>query len=211
MEIDFSTHLYFIISCQDNVKLNERSVDISPSGKEKIEGKEVIMVKNENNLYLKVKELNNSFANKNIYLYAIKIKSNNYGKDSFIKIKIKIGNNNLISKDSISITKFKNHIFIYDISFENEPFLNIKIFKDTYVNEFRIIKPQEFLIFKEYIAKHLDKNVMDYFLSSATYEINKSKEFIDYEFVLLFLINLVNFEDDYSKLEDEKNHYLNQS
>lgn len=209
MEIDFSTHLYFVISCQNYVKLYEHNIDISASGKEKIEDKEVIIVQNENILYLDVKELNDSFRNKNIYLFRLKIKSKSIIGESSIKITLKFGNNNLISKNYVSIKKDKKHLFIYNLFFEGKNIFDWGPLRNDWVNEFvnnkfNIIKAQKFLIFKEYIEKH-DQNIMDYLLSNTAYEINNnSKEIVNFEFVLLFLINLLNFENNFSNLKEGK-------
>ena len=169
MEIDFSTHLYFVICCQNYVKLYEHNIDISASGKEKVEDKEVIIVQKENILYLDVKELNDSFRNKNIYLFRLKIKSKSIIGESSIKITLKFGNNNLISKNYVSITKDKDHLFIYNLFFEGKNIFDWEPLRNNWVNEFvnnkfNIIKAQKFLIFKEYIEKH-DQNIMDYLLS----------------------------------------------
>ena len=209
MEIDFSTHLYFVICCQNYVKLYEHNIDISASGKEKVEDKEVIIVQNENILYLDVKELNDSFRNKNIYLFRLKIKSKSIIGESSIKITLKFGNNNLISKNYVSITKDKDHLFIYNLFFEGKNIFDWEPLRNNWVNEFvnnkfNIIKAQKFLIFKEYIEKH-DQNIMDYLLSNTAYEINNnSKEILNFEFVLLFLINLLNFENNFSNLKEGK-------
>ena len=207
-----SATLYFIISCQEFISLNENSVKITLNSKEvKLLEKEVISVKRNNYCFMPVKELNNCLNGKNVFLYKIKINSS--GIDKYIYVNLEFRGDKLISKYPIIINNNTSYTFIYNIQFTGQNFINYKLFRSNDSNEFvsdkfRINKAQQFLIFKEYINVHENQNGFEYLLERTADEIINAKDIIDIEFILLFSLNLFNIKNDFSEVNLEKQSFL---
>ena len=211
MEKETLSTIYFIISCQHYIKLNENKVSIEINSREVYNiKKEVIIIKTEGQKYVNVEEIND-FKDKSIYLYKIQFKIISDNTDIYIKLNIK--DDKLKSKYPFKINKGNYHFFIYSIDFEGENFFNKKLFRNSDVNEFvankfRINKTQKFLIYNEYIKVHESKNYRDYFLKSTANELYNIKDIIDYEFLLNFFIELINFREKISELNQNEKSYL---
>ena len=211
MEKESLSTIYFIISCQHYIKLNENNVSIEINSREVYNiKKEVIIIKTEGQKYMNVEEIND-FKDKSIYLYKIQFKIISDNTDIYIKLNIK--DDKLRSKYPFKINKGNYHFFIYSIDFEGENFFNKKLFRNSDVNEFvankfRINKTQKFLIYNEYIKVHESKNYRDYFLKSTANELYNIKDIIDYEFLLNFFIKLINFREKISELNQNEKSYF---
>ena len=211
MEQESIKTIYFIISCQDYILLNDDSISIEMNSRENsILHKEVIPIKYGNKKYMDVKEVND-FNDKSIYLYKIQLKVKSDSADIYIKLTIK--EYKLKSKYPFKINKETCHYFIYIIEFDENFFK--KLFINTEVNDFienkyRINKLQKFLIFIEYI-KALEPNYLIYLFKSTADDLNNIKDIIDYEFLLNFLIKLVNFRENYSELTEYEKLFFQSS
>ena len=113
---------------------SKRSVKISPSGSANLIGREIIRVKEIRQQYMPVKELNNSFKNKNVYIYKLIISSKKEIEDIFINLEI--NNDKLISKSSFKINRTSLYRFIYSLKFEGDGFINYKLFRESLSNKF---------------------------------------------------------------------------
>ena len=205
MEERFTKILYFIISCQDNINLYKENISIEiKSNQGKILESENIIIRNREAKYLNVKEINNSFTGKNIYLYKIKLELKRNNIDMYIKLIF--NKDKLKSKKPFQLIKDIYHSFIYSIEFEAENFFELfYLSTDTtnfIENKFKINKLQKFLIFKEYINTHETSEVSKYLLQCTANQIsNKSA---DYELLLNFLIYLLKFNKKYSALSQDE-------
>ena len=206
MEERFTKILYFIISCQDNINLYKENISIEiKSNQGKILESENIIIRNREAKYLNVKEINNSFTGKNIYLYKIKLELKRNNIDMYIKLIF--NKDKLKSKKPFQLIKDIYHSFIYSIEFEAENFFELHFYFSTDTtnfieNKFKINKLQKFLIFKEYINTHETSEVSKYLLQCTANQIsNKS---VDYELLLNFLIYLLKFNKKYSALSQDE-------
>ena len=187
---DFKTTFYFIISWDISMFFSKRSVKISPSGSANLIGREIIRVKEIRQQYMPVKELNNSFKNKNVYIYKLIISSKKEIEDIFINLEI--NNDKLISKSSFKINRTSLYRFIYSLKFEGDGFINYKLFRESLSNKFvnntfNVSNFQKFLIFKEYINNNEKKDLIEYLLEDTAKEIKENQSSIDYEMILFFL------------------------
>ena len=199
-----TTIIYFILSCQKYINLRKDYVEISSKYAETL-GRNVIAIQELNREYLKVKELNDSFRDKNIYIYKLKVSSKLENEE--IKIKFDFFKEKLITKNKFKINKDSHYRFLYSLSFEASEFFNFKLFRDAKVNEFienkyRLKKAQQFLIFIEYIKQYENEDAIECLLKDTANEIIKSKDKIDYEYILLYFINLLQFQNKYSELKE---------
>ena len=204
---DFKTTFYFIISCDISMFFSKRSVKISPSGSANLIGREIIRVKEIRQQYMPVKELNNSLKNKNVYIYKLIISSKKEIEDIFINLEI--NNDKLISKSSFKINRTSLYRFIYSLKFEGDGFINYKLFRESLSNKFvnntfNVSNFQKFLIFKEYINNHEKKDLIEYLLEDTAKEIKENQSSIDYEMILFFFINLLNFQNEYSNIDKRR-------
>ena len=130
MEQESLNTIYFIISCQNYIKLNEDSISIKINSRDISNiKKEVIIIKYGNRKYMNVKEIND-FKDKSIYLFIIQFKIKNDSTDIYIKLNIK--NDKLRSKHPFKINKGNYHYFIYSINFEGDNILNAQLYFRKY-------------------------------------------------------------------------------
>ena len=198
-------NIYFIISCKNIIGQEDMKSISFESKTSKTTSSEFLIVRENNNNFIEIKALNNSFKDKNIYLFNLKVLSEK-GYENSIYVHIKIFGKKL--KSSLELNKKVNHYFIYSTKFEYDDFfsflpLNIsQDVKDFVYNKFDIENYQKFLIFKEYLKLHEQSNYIDILLKCTIDEIYISSV-INYEFILNFLIDLLKFEKDYSKVNQK--------
>ena len=202
----FESTFYLIISCNTNMFLTKFNVNIS-SKSAYLLNREIINVKENYNQYMAVKELNNSFRDKNIYIYKLVIAHKNDIEE--VSIKLNINSYKLISKNSFKINKASPYRFIYYLEFKADGFFNKELFRDSLSNkfvdnEFNLSNFQKFLIFKEYINNHEKKDIIEYLLEDTAKKINENQYSIDYEMILLFFINLLNFQNEYANIDERR-------
>ena len=194
--------IYFIISCQENIYLDKKNIRLSPSSSINIQKDDFITIKKGNtySIDLPNKDILNG---KNIYLYVATINLLDNIKEFNIKLNYFYGTN-FNSKNPFPIKQKKKHYFIYEISFKLDKWFKLmieKIIQDFIDDKFRISYLQKFMIFKEYIKKQ-NFNYFDELLESTANVLSNSKKLIDYEFILNFLIELINKESNYSNISE---------
>ena len=216
-----SISIYFVISCkgsQNNISyyscyLEEKMIHLSPGAKIRILESNLILIKQNDNFYINL-ENRNSLNGKDIYLYTAKIIAGNLNEFN-IKLKDYL-EESFVSKNPFPINEKNKIIFIYNIPFKLDGFLNRNVktyFKDEIINEFlenkfRINNVQKFLIFKEYLNKHENSNFIDDLLENTANEINKTKEIIDFEFMLEFILTLIDNEKNFTKISNKKKQFF---
>ena len=207
-------YLFFIISCSKSIEQNDLENLLFEYEYKEIEIKafKIVDIIKRKDIFKGVKGLIDSLNNKNIYLCIIKLhaEKDNHG----IKITIKIDKLNKSEcklKWSLNLKKGVKNIFIYSTEFKNDISLYNKIiyffndkdkFKDKDVEDFvykkfDIENYQKFLIFKEYLKQEKKSDFIDDLLNCTIQEIYNIN---NYEFILIFLIDLTKFEKDYLKV-----------
>ena len=197
---DLHTTIYFIISCPNNIFFNEQLIEIDPKENLKILKIELIEIKVNNKMKIQVKEYNNAFEGKNIYLYIAKLELNK--EDEKIKIKLNYDRKNLISKYYYKIN-LGLQLFIYLELFEYDffNFIKARIYsKNDFVEKkYRLSFLQKFTIFKTYLLYINNKNIIPFLLEETSKIIVKNEE-IDMEFLLVFFISLINSKKKFIEL-----------
>ena len=197
---DLPTTIYFIISCPNNIFFNEQLIELNPKENLKILKKELIEIKVNNKMKIQVKEYNNAFEGKNIYLYIAKIELNK--EDEKIKIKLKYDGKNLISQYYYKIN-IGQQLFIYLESFEYDSYVNFLKAKNDFIEKkYRLSFLQKFTIFKTYLLLLNNKNLIPFLLDETSKIIVKNEE-IDMEFLLVFFISLINSKKKFIELPVE--------
>ena len=195
---DLPTTLYFILSCPNNIFFKEHLIELSPKENLKILKKELIEIKVNNKMKIKVKEYNNAFEKKNIYLYKVKLELKN--KEEEIKIKLNYDGAKLISQNDY-IINIGQQLFIYLESFKYESYYNY-LFKDKndfIEKKYRLSFLQKFTIFKTYLLLSNNKNLIPFLIDETSKIIVKNEE-IDMEFLLVFFISLINSKKKFIEL-----------
>ena len=202
---DLPTTIYFILSCPDIILFREQSIELTPKENLKILKKELIEIKVNNKMKIKVKEYNNAFEGKNIYLYKAELELKN--EEEKIKIKLNYDRKNLISKENYKINKTKQS-FIYFESFEYDfdfiTYIKSKIHypkNDFIEKKYMLSFLQKFVIFKTYLLLK-NNNIMPYLLEETSKIIIKSQN-INIEFLLVFFISLINNQKNFSELSNK--------
>ena len=200
------TSIFFIISCQENILFEKQLIHISTNKNSEIIDEDLISIKEKDMTYFNLKNINkDDLKGKNIYLYKIRLKL----KDSndFIYIKLTFLNKILISNSPFEI-KENDTYFIYDIFYKLEGFWEFERFqnesiKDFLTNKFRINYSTKIIIFKEYLLIHEKSNLFVNLLACTANKISKFKKFIEYEFLLFFLIILINEKKKFLNISKE--------
>ena len=199
--------IFFIITSNRDIYFKNEYISLSSNS-----NKTINIIKQE---LFKVKEFGSDlmeikiYENFNIYLYKFIIKINSINEEVFIKINFldKV----LISEFPLEFKSNKSVYFIYEIKYKCEDILpieikildgNIKDIKDFINNKFEINKLQKFLIFKKYLELHENLNYIDNLLENTKNEIINSKDKIDYEFLLSFLITLFGNKTKFSDVPE---------
>ena len=217
-------NLYFIISCakpfaqniQKNISIEHEKIKIKPL--------EIIDNIKNKDIFKDIKELSDSLNNKNIYLYKLKLIPTKDNDNNNITIIIdNLNMNEYKLKCSLNLKKGVKNYFIYSTEFKYDFNFNFKniakkigyylkitdkfIDKDSedFINKkFDIENYQKFLLFKSYLKQKEKSNYIDDLLNCTIQEIYNINS---YEFILIFLIDLIKFEKDYLKI----NHKLFES
>ena len=196
---DLPATIYFIISSPENILFTEQSIELTPKENLKILKKELIEIRVNNEMKIQVKEYNNSFEGKNIYLYEAEFELKK--EEEKIKIKLYYDGNNLISKNNYIINQTKQ-LFIYDESFEYDDLINfIKPNNDYIEKKYKLSYLQKFVIFKTYLLLK-SNNIMPYLLEETS-KIIVEYQNIEIEFLLVFFISLINNQKNFIELPNE--------
>ena len=146
---------------------------------------------------IKVKEYNNAFEKKNIYLYKVKLELKN--KEEEIKIKLNYDGAKLISQNDY-IINIGQQLFIYLESFEYDSYVNFLKTKNDFIEKkYRLSFLQKFTIFKTYLLLLNNKNLIPFLIDETSKIIVKNEE-IDMEFLLVLFIYLINSKKKFNEL-----------
>ena len=192
------TSIYFIISCHENIEFKKEFIQIS---KVEILEKELIIILEKNVNYFDMNSKSDVLNGKNIYLFKIKIKLKN--PNNSIKIKLSFLNKTFTSKNPINVKENKAY-FIYDIVYGFEDvfrYWGFKIFQDPNIkdfldNKFNVNYLTKLMIFKKYLLIHENSNFFGDLLECTRDKIIELEK-IDYEFLLFFLITLIDKNDKF--------------
>ena len=184
---ELHTTVYYILSCPYNLFFFKRFIQLTPQENLIITKEELIEIKVNNKMKIQVKEFNNAFEGKNIYLY--KAELNLKKEEMTIKIQLSYLNDKLISKD-YKIHK-NQQLFIYFESFKYESILDCyKYLKtnDFIEKKYKLFSIQKFMIFHTYLSQTNEKVIP--FLLSETSRVIIELDEIDFEFLIVYLLNL---------------------
>ena len=184
---ELHTTVYYILSCPYNLFFFKSFIQLTPQENLIITKEELIEIKVNNKMKIQVKEFNNAFEGKNIYLY--KAELNLKKEEMTIQIQLSYLNDKLISKD-YKIHK-NQQLFIYFESFKYESILDCyKYLKtnDFIEKKYKLFSIQKFMIFHTYLLK-TNKKVIPFLLSETSRVIIELDE-IDFEFLIVYLLNL---------------------
>jgi len=202
---NFPTTLYCIISNSEKVEIKKEKIEIFTTDDYKIEtqNEELIEVYVNNKNKLKFHEYNNSFQQKNIYLYKTELKNINDYEN--IKIKLTMEGGHLISKEKFNIQK-NQQLFIYSISFEYEKFFDKIHFWNNKVrgfieNAYNLSYIQKFLIFLDIVKLSKNEHLLDCLLIESLFDIY-NKEKIIFEFYLIFINVIINDTKKFDELSE---------
>ncbi|ORX79657.1 hypothetical protein BCR32DRAFT_300701 [Anaeromyces robustus] len=158
--------------------------------------KELIEIKVQNEIKLNVNEIDNSFKGKNIFLF--KVKLNLYNVEVQFKIKLNYFNENCITKDSYTIQKYQQ-LFIFMETYEYKNWN----FKRKEINDLndrcKISYFQKFEIYKSYLIQNNMTDLISILLEDSIKTILKPKT-LNFEYILVYLMNLINNQTNYSEL-----------
>ena len=191
---ELPTTVYYILSCPDNVVFFEHFIQLTPQENLLITKEELIEIKVNNKMQIQVKEFNNAFKGKNIYLY--KAELNLKKEEMTIKIQLFYHKDKLISKD------YKIHqnqqLFIYFESFKYESLFDYFKTNDFIEKKYKLFSIQKFMIFHTYLLNTNEKVIP--FLLSETSRVIIELDEIDFEFLIVYLLNLIQADNNDVKL-----------
>ncbi len=143
---------------------------------------------------IQVKEFNNGFEGKNIYLYKAEL---NFKKEEMtIQIQLSYFNDKLISKD-YKIHK-NQQLFIYFELFKYDSwYLRLKT-NDFIEKKYKLFSIQKFMIFHTYLSQTNEKVIP--FLLSETSKVIIELDEIDFEFLIVYFLNLFMSDNNDVKL-----------
>lgn len=199
------TTLYCIIACSENSIIQKSNFEISTAKNDNIEtqNEELIEVYVYKANKLKFHEYNNSFQQKNIYLYKAELK--NVVNNENIKIKLTLEGSHLISKEKFNIQK-NQQLFIYSISFNFVKFIGKINFWNNKLrgfidNTYNIPYIQKFLIYKDIVKLSKNEHLLDCLLIESLSDIYNIEK-ISFEFYLIFLSMIIKDTKNYDKLSE---------
>ena len=205
MEIKNST-FFFLFSIPSRLILYKDLVDVELKHESEIIKSEMITILEKVQIYINKKFTHTiNLKELNIYIskYELIPKENEE-----IKIKINYFKKDLISSKHYDILPMENKFFFFEEFKLNQlsRVVSEKIFEENVKNfldkNYEINYFQKYLIYKGYLTSNKLNSLFNDLYKSVSYNIKKYNNDLDYEYILVFFIDLLNNKNEYNELSD---------